>query len=97
VFFSPEIKKEGSYKVYVYLPKVSGISSKINILVNNTIDQKEVVVDMKTLKVQGQTEGEWIGLGQYNFPAGNKSSVAISAKDADGIVLADAVLFVPQN
>ena len=31
----------------------------------------------------------------YSFGHGNKAYVKISNKDADGVVLADAVIFVP--
>jgi len=50
---------------------------------------------MTDVVVEGQTEGEWVSLGRYSFSDGNKGYVAITGKGADGIVSADAVLFIP--
>jgi hypothetical protein len=45
--------------------------------------------------VEGQTSGEWFPLGELTLPKGKKAYVEISNQGADGIVIADAVLFVP--
>ncbi len=38
---------------------------------------------------------ECVSVGNVTLPAGQKGYVAVSNKNADGIVVADAVLFVP--
>ena len=43
----------------------------------------------------GQTSGEWIFLGDYILPKGDKASVTLTAKNANGVVIADALLFEP--
>ncbi len=96
VRFTPDIKKEGNYNVYCYIVKAPGISSHITLLVNDGNKVKNVDINVKDISVKGQTEGEWVSLGQYHFLAGNKGYVAITCKNADGTVLADAVLFIPE-
>lgn len=44
--------------------------------------------------MQGQTSGEWVSLGTYNFIAGKKGFVEITNKKANGLIIADAVLLV---
>jgi hypothetical protein len=97
VRFTPDIKKEGKYNVYTYTAKIPGSSSHIIMLINDGTQEKSVDIKMKDVVVKGQTEGEWVSLGQYYFPVGNKGYVAITSKNADGIVLADAVLFIPER
>jgi hypothetical protein len=97
VRFTPEIKKEGEYNVYTYAARVPGSSSHITIMVNDIKGEKPLDINMKDIVVKGQTEGEWVPLGKYQFAAGNKGYVAITGKNADGKVLADAVLFVPER
>lgn len=92
-----DIQKKGTYHAYFYLPKVAGMSTKISIAVApdgkaiyRTVNPNEVVVE-------GQTSGEWVSLGEYKFNAGKNSYIEISNKGADGIVVADAVLLIPQK
>jgi hypothetical protein len=47
--------------------------------------------------VKGQTSGEWIFLGKYNFQTNNKAYIEISTKDTKGVVVADAVLLKKVN
>jgi hypothetical protein len=96
VRFIPDIKKEGSYNVYTYVVKASGSSSHIVILINNGINEKSIDLKMSDIDVKGQTEGEWVSLGKYHFKPGKNGDVTITGKNADGILLADAVLFIPE-
>ena len=57
--------------------------------------KNEKVIEAATVKVQGQTSGEWVHLGTYSMKKDGKPFVEISNKTSDGIVVADAVLFVP--
>ena len=61
------------------------------------MQEKTVDINTREITVKGQTEGEWISLGQHRFLAGNKGSVTITGKNADGKISADAVLFIPDN
>jgi hypothetical protein len=46
--------------------------------------------------VQGQTSGEWVLIGKYKLHTGANAHVTIHAANADGAVVADAVLLVPE-
>lgn len=95
--FIPDIPKPARYKVYTYVPRVTGAATAVECNVFNGQVNKEVILDHKNMVVQGQTSGEWVSLGTYSFPAGKKSYVSITNKNADGLVIADAVLLVPEK
>lgn len=94
--FIPSISKQGKYKLYAYFPKLTNGSSKTIISIFDGKVKKEIAIRESEIRVEGQTSGEWVALGEYILPAGKKSYVEISNKNADGIVVADAILFVPQ-
>lgn len=56
---------------------------------------KEVVIKKADIVVEGQASGEWISVGIYAFPQGRQAYVEISNQNADGLLTADAVLFIP--
>lgn len=97
VKFIPSISKAGSYKVYVYCPRTEKGTSKMTVSVFNGKTSKDVVISPNDIKVEGQTSGEWIGLGSFTLPAGKSAYATITTAGADGIVVADAVLFVPER
>jgi hypothetical protein len=97
VRFTPSVLKEGKYNVYTYFPKLTNATSKTHITVFNGKAKKKLVVKETDVRVEGQTSGEWVPLGTYTLPKGKKSFVEISNKNADGIVVADAVLLVPKS
>ena len=57
---------------------------------------KELVLKPAEIKIEGQTSGEWISVGKYYLPKGNDNALEISTKNASGVVIADAVLFIPR-
>ena len=95
--FIPQIKKAGNYKVYVYYPKVSRSTSITQIQLFDGQNSINKTIDKNKVQVVGQTSGEWVPMGAMQMPAGKSAYVAISNKGADGIVVADAVLFVPEG
>lgn len=97
VQFIPTISKAGKYKVYSYYPKLDNGTSKTIVMVFDGKTKKEIVVKESDIQVEGQTAGEWVALGTYSLPSGKKSFVEITNKHADGVVVADAILFVPEN
>lgn len=97
VKFIPVIPTDKKYKVYTYVPKVSGTSSAISINVFDGKKPVEVILNQKNIKVEGQTSGEWAYVGTYNFKKGNNNFISITNKNADGIIIADAVLLVPER
>ena len=97
VKFNPMIKKAGQYEVFVYFPRINGSATQVTTRVQSGKDVHEVTVRPNEVKVEGQTSGEWISVGKYMFSAGKGNALEISADKADGIVVADAVLFIPQK
>jgi hypothetical protein len=96
VKFTPDIKKAGPYDVYSYfLPRIQNASSQTLVTVSDGSNEKLIPLKLAEIRVEGQTSGEWIHLGKFNLKPGKKAFVKISSKDADGVVVADAVLFKP--
>jgi hypothetical protein len=95
VRFLPSVKTSGNYNIYIYFPKLQQGSSKTSITIFDGVKKKEMMIEAATVKVEGQTSGEWVAVGSYPFKQNAKPWVAISNKGADGTVAADAVLFVP--
>lgn len=93
VQYSPNILKSGFYNVHLFLSKPLGMSDKITIFVKEQNKIRKVIVHTKNFEIKGQTSGTWVSIGKYRFTKGNKTYVEITNKDADGLVVADAVLF----
>lgn len=94
VKFAASIPKAISYKVYTYVPKMPNSASTLTLNVNDGKKMHEVILHQKDIKIEGQTSGDWIYVGEYNFSAGNVGFIEITNKNADGITIADAVLLV---
>jgi hypothetical protein len=92
--FTPDLSQTGTYHIYSYIPKLSNLSSHTTIKIYDGKRFKQVTIAAKDIKVEGQTSGEWISLGSYPLSKGKKAFVEITNNNADGIVIADAVLFV---
>ncbi len=96
VKFIPEIKKSGYYNVYSYfIPGFKNAASATSFTIHNKNEEKEIVIPNPGIQAEGQTSGEWIFLGRFYLEKGSGNYVKISGKDADGSVVADAVLFKP--
>lgn len=97
VRFTPEIPETGTYAGYIYFPKSSGMSSSTLVIVNNGMTNKGITIRESDIRVEGQTSGEWVPIGTYLLPQGSASYVQVSNKDADGKVIADAVIWIPET
>ena len=67
VRFSPHMEHEGKYKVYTYYHMRKDISPAITYSISNGIDSWTRVIHKDSVRIEGQTTGEWIELGKYNF------------------------------
>ena len=85
--------KNNSYRVYYYLPKLPGASSSVSLNVFDGQKKHEVILDMKSFKVEGQTSGEWLYAGEYTFIKNRRPKITVMGK-GDGVVVADAVILV---
>ncbi|OQP61759.1 xanthan lyase [Niastella vici] len=98
VQYQPVIEKEGYYHIYVYmLPAYNKLASQTMVAVYDGNRETRITLKKRDMQVQGQTSGEWIAVGKYKLPAGSKAHVTIQAANADGAVVADAVLLIPER
>ncbi len=95
VRFTPEIPQAGKYAGYIYIPKSSGVSSSTLVIIHDGTRNHGLTIRESDIRVEGQTSGEWVPLGTYVLPKGIRSYVQVSNKDADGRIIADAVIWVP--
>ena len=94
IVFTPEIKADGNYNIYTYTTVIDSAAKQTHYIINNNGKTKHVYVPAHK-KVEGQTSGEWILLGEYELEKGNNASVTIITENTGGYVAADALLFVP--
>jgi hypothetical protein len=95
VKFSTLIEKEGAYEVYIYIPRIPGTSSTIEVTFHDGKRKHTQNLKPNQIKIEGQTSGEWMLLGQYDMKKDERPYVEVSTRGADGTVIADAVLISP--
>lgn len=93
IMYTPNIPVPGSYTIYAYVPETEHAATTLHYTISNA---KDLVIPTPT-HAEGQTSGEWVALGTYTLPKGNKTAVTLTSKAADGVVVADAMLFVPEK
>jgi hypothetical protein len=93
--FHALIEQAGNYEVYAYFPKADGNSTVVSC--NFYDGTKEYALTLKPgeVPIVGQTSGEWVPVGKYKLEKGGKTHLDITTRGADGMVVADAVLFYP--
>ncbi len=97
VSFIPEVKTAGKYHIYVYVPKVAKAASITQLQIFDGVNTINKTIDKKDVTVVGQTSGEWVSLGVSQLPVGKQAYVQISNQGSDGVIVADAVLFVAEK
>jgi hypothetical protein len=80
----------------MYYPKMENGSTHSSIKISDGRNTVEKVIDHTSVDIVGQTSGEWISLGSYRLSEDANAYVEVSTEGSDGIVTADAVLFVPE-
>ena len=85
--WTPQITTAGNYDVYVWWTTHANRSSNVPYSVTHSTGTTTVLFDQK---VNG---GKWVLMGRYNFAAGKSNFVEVKA--SNGLVIADAVRFVP--
>ena len=93
--YTPDIPADNSYEIYAYFPKVSNAATQTLIDVYDGNELHRMAVRSSDIVVEGQTSGEWAFIGRYRLAKGTDNYVRISNEGADGVVVADAVLFIP--
>lgn len=97
VRYTPEIKYPGKYAIYAYFPKPHD-GEETDFIAVSVFDGKDLVekrIVQEGIKIEGQTMGEWVNVGDFQLPVGSEAYFEISNKGATGEILADAVLFLP--
>lgn len=90
--------KAGRYKVYTYYPKKAESAIKHGLAIFNGKSVENKILDYSKVEIKGQTSSTWVEVGEFTFYQGkNNPYVEISNQGADGIVAANAILFVPQS
>lgn len=97
VRFQPAISHERLYDLYVYISKVPGITRQMQVNIFDGKQTHTVDIEMKNVEIKGQTTSEWVSLGSFRLPQGKHAYIDITNRGATGMVMADAVLFVPQK
>jgi hypothetical protein len=92
VRFRPLIEKAGAYSVYAYFPRVENMAAEVRLVVYDGKQAHGKMVRPNEIKVVGQTSGEWVYLGDFNFSAPAGAYVDVLNKGATGTVVADAIL-----
>lgn len=95
VYFYPQLKATDEYKVYYYYSKQEKPSSVINLNIFDGATIHEIALKTDSIKIIGQTYGEWVYVGTFKFAEGNTPYVAVTNKDADGTIVADAIQLIP--
>jgi hypothetical protein len=82
--------------VYVYLPRIANAANANHIRVFDGEKTSEMNIPGTRIAVLGQTNGEWISVGNYFLQKGKPAFVSIK-KDSvgSGNTVADAVLLIP--
>ncbi|RYU96074.1 FAD-dependent oxidoreductase [Emticicia agri] len=91
VIYTPIIPITKKYKIYIYFPRYEQLSKQINVNIWTNSGKKTLL-----LKPQN-TESDWLYVGEFFFERGLKNMLEITNQGADGAVIADAVLFMPEN
>jgi hypothetical protein len=90
--------RKGVITIYTYmLPRYNKLASQMMVTVFDGSKETKVTLKRAGMQVQGQTSGEWVLIGRYKLKAGANTHVTIQAAGADGAVVADAVLLVPET
>lgn len=97
VQFRPAIARSGRYKVLSYFPKREQITEEtvLNIFDGKKLSQKRI--GKKEIQVEGQSTGGWVDLGTLTLEQGHQCYVEITNEGTEGVVVADAVIFVPEK
>lgn len=90
--------KAGKYKVYTYFPKKAESAPKHSLVIFNGKSTENKMLDYSKVEIKGQTSSTWVEVGEFTFYQGNSNPyVEITNQGAQGIVAANAILFVPQT
>jgi hypothetical protein len=93
--FTARIQQTATYNIYTYIPRVehAAASTNFHLTTGNTSTAKRI--NTGSLRVTGQTSGEWVPLDTLHLDADDQVKITIANTGAPGAIVADAVLLVP--
>lgn len=97
VRYVPFVKDAGEYEILVYFSRTADATQQTQVLVSDGKMESTLTIKESDFRVEGQTSGEWVSLGIFSLSPGTESHVKITNQGADGVVVADAVLWVPMQ
>ncbi len=95
--FTPKGLAAGKYDIYSYYPKIKGGSSKIAYVLSDGKKQTRKAIDLHQVRIEGQTSGDWLYIGEVSIGHDTQSFVEITNYQSDGAVAANSVLYVPKT
>jgi FAD-dependent oxidoreductase family protein len=91
ITYTPDIPEEGTYAVVLIFAPNPSAATNVPVTINvEGVGRSTVKVNQRITDQNGL-----VSLGVYKLPKGKRTSVTISNKETDGIVLVDAVQFAP--
>ena len=91
--FTPKLPQAGRYEVQISSAPDSNRSATTPVTIHHNGGTTKVLVDQKR---PGPIDGR-DSLGVFEFDPARKPKAVISTEDTDGAVIADAILFIPQD
>ncbi|KYP14392.1 FAD-dependent oxidoreductase [Flavihumibacter sp. CACIAM 22H1] len=94
VVYRPLLPGAGSYELYVYLlPRHPGHTRVMNWIIRDGKKTHNLLIDLSSIEVSGQTSGIWHKLGTFELKPG--ASIRLQGTGEKGLLLADAILLKP--
>ena len=90
--FTSKTPLKGDYQLYYYIPAVRGGTTVINLEV-----YVAKVRHVSTLRLAPNTTETWVSVGTYHFEDNTTGDVLVSQRGANGLLSADAILWLPKN
>ena len=90
--FQPEIPTTGKFDVRIAYASGNGRAASVPVTIFSADGEKTVHVDMTK---SPEIDGLFHSLGQFKFEKNNQGFVIVSNEDTKGIVVVDAIVFVP--
>jgi len=92
IAFTPDLPAEGDYEIFLIAPPHPNRAT--NARVTLAIDGQPPV--MVTVDLRNAAGDGFHSLGRYRLPAGRRTTVTLSNRDANGYVVVDGIQFLPR-
>ncbi len=90
--FTSKTPMKGDYQLLYHIPNLRGGTSAINLEV-----YVSKVRHVASLRIAPEALGTWVSVGNYHFEDNTTGDVLVSQRGANGLLAADAVLWLPKN